>query len=115
MRILVCGGRTYTDAPAAYAALDRAHARRPIKLIIEGGAKGADRLGRQWAAIRAIPCVTFEADWDTYKKGAGFRRNVQMLVEGKPDGVIAFPGGTGTAHMVRCAQAAKVTVWQPYG
>jgi predicted Rossmann-fold nucleotide-binding protein len=31
----------------------------------------------------------------------------------RPDVVIAFPGGAGTADMVRAATAAGVKVWQP--
>ena len=30
-----------------------------------------------------------------------------------PDGLIAFPGGSGTADMVARARAAGVTVWVP--
>jgi hypothetical protein len=33
-----------------------------------------------------------------------------MLTEGKPDLVVAFPGGRGTADMVRRAYAANVIV-----
>jgi hypothetical protein len=33
-----------------------------------------------------------------------------MLDVGKPDLVIAFPGGNGTAHMVGIAKAAGITV-----
>jgi hypothetical protein len=33
-----------------------------------------------------------------------------MLEEGKPDLVVAFPGGTGTANMVKQARAAGVEV-----
>jgi hypothetical protein len=33
-----------------------------------------------------------------------------MLLEGKPDLVVAFPGGKGTADMVRRARKANVPV-----
>jgi hypothetical protein len=33
-----------------------------------------------------------------------------MLEEGKPDLVVAFPGGRGTANMVKQARAAAVKV-----
>ena len=33
-----------------------------------------------------------------------------MLDEGKPDLVVAFPGGTGTADMIRRAKKAGVEV-----
>jgi ABC-type branched-subunit amino acid transport system substrate-binding protein len=33
-----------------------------------------------------------------------------MIREGKPDAVVAFPGGRGTADMVRQARAAGIEV-----
>jgi hypothetical protein len=33
-----------------------------------------------------------------------------MLAEGKPDLVVGFPGGRGTAHMCSIARAAGVEV-----
>jgi hypothetical protein len=42
--------------------------------------------------------------------GAGPIRNQRMLVEGKPDLVVAFPGGKGTAGMVTLARNAGVDV-----
>jgi predicted Rossmann-fold nucleotide-binding protein len=36
------------------------------------------------------------------------------MLDMKPDGVVAFPGGDGTADMVRRARAAGVKVWEPY-
>jgi len=35
-----------------------------------------------------------------------------MLAEGEPDAVLAFPGGRGTADMVRRAKRAGVPVWE---
>ena len=37
-------------------------------------------------------------------------RNRRMLEEGRPDLVIAFPGGKGTANMVRIALQAGIQV-----
>jgi len=37
-----------------------------------------------------------------------------MIDDGKPDGVVAFPGGTGTADMIRRAKKAGLKVWEPY-
>ena len=39
-------------------------------------------------------------------------RNQEMLDEGLPDLVVAFPGGKGTAHMVKIAQKANVMMLQ---
>lgn len=110
MRVLVCGGRTFSDATSLERVLDRIHAKRPIARIIQGGARGADSLASAWARKRGVSVSTYHADWDLYKASAGRRRNHQMLREGRPDLVVAFPGGRGTMHMVEIAGAAGVPV-----
>ena len=106
MKVLVCGGRDFDDAALVEKTLDATE----VTEIIEGGAKGADRLARQWAESREIPVRTFKADWRRYGRGAGPKRNEQMLDEGEPDLVVAFPGGSGTESMMRLARAAGVLV-----
>lgn len=43
---------------------------------------------------------------------AGYIRNAQMLSEGQPNIVIAFPGGKGTEMMVSLAKKKGVQVIQ---
>lgn len=112
MRVLVCGGRDYDDSHRVYQVLDKLHAEAGIDIIIEGGAKGADRLAREWA-WHPYGCgmvETFDADWEAHGTFAGPMRNKRMLEEGLPDLVIAFPGGRGTADMIRKARRAGVEV-----
>lgn len=78
--------------------------------IISGAAKGADSAAADWAIVNYANLEEYPADWKTHGKSAGFIRNKQMLEEGKPDYVIAFPGGKGTAMMVDIAKKAKVPV-----
>lgn len=108
MRVLVCGGRDFSDTNWAYAALDRLHKAFGIDAIIEGHARGADRIAGYWARRNKIDNLKFPADWDAHGKAAGAIRNQKMLDEGRPDFVLAFPGGRGTADMVRRARAAGV-------
>lgn len=120
MRVLVCGGREFgsnpEDARRLVAALDRAHAHKPITTLIHGDARGADTGAARWAETHAdIEVLPFPADWTRHGNAAGHRRNAQMLSEGQPDGVIAFPGGRGTSDMVRKARAAGLPVWFPLG
>ena len=109
-RVLVCGGRDYTDRAHVFATLDRVHAKRPISLVIHGAARGADTLAGDWAEERGIEVWRFVASWQTHGKAAGAIRNQAMLSTGRPEGVVAFPGGAGTADMVAKAEAAGVTV-----
>lgn len=83
---------------------------RPDLHLILGRAKGVDEFAEDWAVVHWVNYSVYPADWDKYGKGAGAIRNKQMLDEGKPDIVIAFPGGPGTANMVKQARAAKVAV-----
>ena len=108
MRVLVCGGRDFSD----YAMMGRILARYQdrIGVIIHGAARGADQLAWRWAVATGIPHEPFPADWNEHGKAAGPIRNQQMLDEGKPDLVIAFPGGKGTNDMVRRAIDSGVTV-----
>jgi hypothetical protein len=76
--------------------------------VIAGGASGADTLAEEWAKAQAIPCNVYHADWAKHVRAAGPMRNQQMLDEGRPTLVVAFPGGRGTADMVRRAREAGI-------
>ena len=108
MRVLVCGGRYYADRETLEWALEPFSS--PDTVIIHGDAPGADFMADQWAYARNIPVKIFSPDWEKHGRAAGPIRNQAMLDEGKPDLVIAFPGGRGTADMVRRARAAGVKV-----
>ena len=113
MKVLVYGGRDYNDEALVFAALDTLHAKHNITEIIEGGARGADRLGRMWAIHRGVPILTFEADWKGCGKAAGFIRNQDMLSVGRPGAAVEFPGGRGTADMRARLIRAGVKLWRP--
>jgi len=111
MIVLIAGGRAYQDRDLLEHTLDHLHvARGPFTQVIHGGARGADRLAGEWATRRHIAIRQFPAQWNKNGRAAGPIGNQQMLDEGKPDLVIAFPGGRGTADMVRRAHAADVEV-----
>lgn len=110
MRVLVCGGRDYQDREHVFATLDAIHAKTPVSCIIQGRAPGGDALAGSWAVSRLISCHVFAAEWQKHGRAAGPIRNKRMLEEGRPDLIVAFPGGTGTADMVRQARRAGVRV-----
>lgn len=132
MRVIVCGGRNFTDSQLLLRTLDGIGG---ITVVIEGGQRtrgrdgrivgGADYWAMRWARLRMLECLTFEARWDDidtqpvvlrsrdgryYNAAAGFVRNRRMLFEGRPDKVVAFPGGKGTEDMVRQALEAGIEV-----
>ncbi|HEX8807479.1 MAG TPA: DUF2493 domain-containing protein [Xanthobacteraceae bacterium] len=112
MRVLVCGGRNYNDVEMLCAVLDNQHLTTPISCIISGAARGADTLALVWAKAHGVPYESYAADWQRYGAQAGPIRNQFMLDRGKPDLVVAFPGGRGTADMIRRADRAGVNVCQ---
>ena len=105
-RVLVCGGRDYDDRDRAFAELD---ALQPIRMVIHGNARGADMLAGIWCRHRSVQEVACPAQWSKFGKRAGPMRNEAMLGH-SPDLVLAFPGGAGTADMVRRARRAGVRV-----
>lgn len=110
MRVLVCGGRDFTNCGLVFDTLDALAKSEVIDCIIEGDARGADRIAGAWAKRRRVDLRLFPALWASEGKAAGPRRNQRMLDAGKPDLVIAFPGGVGTADMIRRAEQAGIPV-----
>lgn len=126
MRVLVCGGRDYGDYLRLKDILDDVAREYSIHYnpddnwlptditIISGKAKGADQMAIDWAVVNYASFEEYPAQWEIYGRRAGPIRNQQMLEEGKPDLVIAFPGGTGTAHMVKISKKAGIPVREVY-
>jgi YspA, cpYpsA-related SLOG family len=110
LRVLVCGGRDYARRPQLERVLTDFHETHRFTMLIHGGARGADTMAGEWAVGKDIPVRVFHALWHKHGNAAGPIRNAQMLTEGRPDLVIAFPGGSGTASMVGLARQAGVEV-----
>ncbi len=106
MKILVCGGRDYANA----ARVDLVLSILGPTLLINGAARGTDTLAATWAARNNVPARHFPAAWEQHGKSAGMKRNLQMLREGKPQLVVAFPGGTGTWNMMAQSEQNGVPV-----
>lgn len=118
VRLLVCGGRDYSDRARVFQALDTLMVARQITVLIHGGATGADSLAAAWAEDRAIATMVFpvnKGEWRLLGNKAGPLRNERMLRDGRPTAVVALPGGRGTDGMCKLAEAADVPVWRPYG
>jgi len=121
IRLMVTGCRqaTNNDYKAVARVLDQIHSDQPVSELIHGACghidsepgkyRGIDGLADQWAKERGILPTPYPADWPFYGNGAGPIRNQQM-VDTKPDLVIAFYGGKGTADAVAKAKAAGITV-----
>ena len=109
LRVLVCGGREFNDYDRVCEVLDAINAETPIRAVIHGNARGADTQAHRWALGRGVGGWACPANWSRDGKRAGPLRNQRMLGH-SPDLVVAFPGGKGTADMVKRARAAGVRV-----
>lgn len=115
MRLLICGDRNWVDGAGIIEALRQIErAGGTIELIIEGDARGADRLGGKAAEYFELPILKYPAPWSTYGNAAGPIRNRQMLEEGKPDVVLAFHddilNSKGTKNMMEISHKAGLQV-----
>ena len=120
MKILVCGGRGFNDWLSVHKILhpylngskvvnDGDHTSYTLE-IISGMAKGADQIAAKYAKQYGLKLHKYHADWGKYGKKAGPIRNQQMLDEGKPDLVIAFPGKAGTRDIIMRSKRNKIKV-----
>lgn len=123
--ILICGGRDFGNITKDerdpdyelrinqyYWAMDRLDELFKDKNIhiIHGNATGADTIADIWGRTNQKKVTPYPANWKKHGIAAGPIRNQQMLDEGKPDFVIAFPGDDGTADMCRRAKSAGIPV-----
>jgi hypothetical protein len=112
MRILVCGDRNWKDRGFVERIIEE-YASNAL-IIISGCAPGVDTFAVKHAKDMSYECLAFPADWERYGKAAGPVRNKRMLVEGKPDIVVAIHSdieiSKGTKNMIFQANKAGVPV-----
>lgn len=101
MKVLICGGRKYTEYQYFWDTMDKLHKEHKFTLVIDGACRtGADRLAGAWALKQQINSHRYPAKWIKLGMDAGPVRNTEMLDKESPDLVVAFPGGPGTNNMV---------------
>ena len=99
---IIAGSRDFSDLQGFEEKMATLH--WPIKAVIEGGAKGADNLGYQYARKYSLPHQTVDADWKNQGKGAGHIRNRKMA--DMADAAVVFrknmsPGSTNMINTMR--------------
>lgn len=108
MKLIIAGGRDYQFTVKDYEVLDQLKDELGVTQVVHGGANGADAAGKAWAQVKCIPSREFQAQWCTYGKAAGPVRNRKMAEYA--DALVAFPGGKGTANMVKVARELGLRV-----
>lgn len=117
-RILVTGSRAFTDYATVCAEIGSVlrhllATRQPVPkiVVVHGAARGADTLADRTARAFGMAVEAHPADWDAYGKGAGYRRNAEMVALGANVCLSFWQTGAanrGTAHCVRLAEAAGI-------
>lgn len=107
--LLVFGGRNFNDRYKMWSCLDSI--KDGVIMVVEGGARGADTLAKEWAHERGIHVAEVNALWDTYPYKAGYKRNNLMPKLGVTHAV-KFPGGNGTDHMLGVCKKLGIPVWE---
>lgn len=79
--------------------------------VVSGTAKGADKLGENWAELNNIPLEKYPADWNKFGKSAGYKRNTEMA--NNAEALIALWDGKsrGTKHMIDIATTKKLQIY----
>lgn len=106
-RVVIAGCRDYNNYAEAKSYIDfcLSNIRKENNIVIVSGcASGADALGERYAKENGFKVELYPADWKTYGRSAGPRRNKQMAEAG--DYVICFWDGKskGTKSMIDCAR-----------
>lgn len=103
-KVIIAGSREFNDYQLLVSKVNQILINRlPDVEIVSGTARGADKLGEQYATEHNLPIKQFPADWNTYGKSAGPKRNAQMAEYA--DACIVFWDGKskGTKHMIDIA------------
>ena len=102
-KVVIAGGRSFSDYKLLVSKMDSLLKTKIAEgyeiTIISGTANGADKLGERYAESREFQLIQMPAQWDTYGKSAGYRRNLEMA--DIADGIVVFWDGKskGTKHM----------------
>jgi hypothetical protein len=111
MRVIIAGSRDNVSQADIDHAIEASGWVKEITVVVSGAARGADRMGENWAKRNGITIDSRPANWDKYGKSAGYKRNQEMA--DNADALIAVWDGVsrGTGHMVDIAKAKKLPVF----
>lgn len=110
-RVIIAGGREFTDYAALEQFVDHMLSQVNDEItVVSGTARGADRLGEQYARNRGMQIQQYPAQWDVHGKSAGYKRNA--LMADNADALIACWDGKsrGTKHMIDIARSKGLPV-----
>ena len=112
VRTIIAGSRKRIFRSDVDEALENCPFESQILSVVWGMAPGVDTMGFKWATERNIPTVPYPADWDRFRKRAGFIRNQQMA-ENADALVVVWDGKSrGSKDMLQRAERMGLRVFQ---
>jgi hypothetical protein len=112
MKLIIAGSRSFSDMDYMLNSLNSLIDSGDLPSekeweVVCGEARGADMFGAILANQNGIPIINFPAQWKTYGKSAGYRRNVAMGEYA--DAAVVFWDGSskGTKHMIDIMKSLK--------
>lgn len=107
-RVIIAGSRNFNDFELLEKKMLHFLQNQKNVVVLCGGARGADDLGRQFAEKHGFAVEMFPADWKKFGKRAGVLRNREMARTAS--GCVVFWDGQskGSANMIEEAKRAGV-------
>jgi hypothetical protein len=113
IKIVVCGGRKFSDLKRLQRALEAIHRKHYIETLITGPKSGAEEMAYFWAVNRNIrEIITVPAGPEALTGRVNYqRRNFDLLDKYRPDAVVAFsyPEPDG---MIAIAKQHGFRIWE---
>lgn len=108
MLVAVTGGREYSNKKRVFSKLSKYHEQFHFTHLLHGDSDGLDRLAGEWGSRKkGVQVLKAPAHWDRDGRAAGPIRNSMMAML-PIDVLLVFPGGTGTADMMKKAKAKGI-------
>ena len=112
IKVIIAGSRTFSDYKLLATVCDHMLQNQEDVEIVNGGAKGADKLGELYAEDKGYHIEEFKAHWSQFGDAAGPIRNKEMAEYA--DALIAFWNGdtvkSGTYNMIQQARFAGLKI-----
>jgi len=103
MKVIIAGSREFSDFNLLREKCEEIISSEEVE-IVSGTAKGADKMGEEYAKAKGYQIKRFPANWNKYGKSAGYLRNKEMA-EYADSAIIFWDGSSkGTKHMIDLAK-----------
>ncbi len=109
MKVIIAGSREFSNFELLKEKCEELITNEEVE-IVSGTARGADKMGEEYAKAKGYSIKRFPANWTKYGKSAGYLRNKEMA-EYADSAIIFWDGSSkGTKHMIDLAKEKGLKV-----